>query len=257
MKRAITLTLLVLLSVGVLVPLTTSWSEASRKRAQQQQQRKVKKYSRAWWRAYYAKMRRNRLAAQRRRELMAQKPATNSGDLNKMKVVPVVDDKTANQPVSGWTGESVQNGEAKFRVSDASGNQIGSAQLAVVAAAMPEPAYEIPAKQRAQMLGGVSIANFRRAVIDRMIREEGWIVNDYSQEIAGKKVFIVVGQTSKNGATSSRLFYFTEIDNRIYSLSTTAPADYADKLASDAELFIRKMQRGNSTQEVSAATAIQ
>lgn len=255
MKRAITLTLLVLLSVGVLVPLTTSWSEAARRRAAQQQQRKVKKYSRAWWRQYYARMRRNRAAAQRRRELITQK--TNVNNTNSVKVVPVVDDKTADQPVSGWTGESVQNGEAKFRVSDAQGNQIGSAQLAVVAAALPEPNYEIPAKTRAQLLGGVSVGNFRRAVIDRMIREEGWIVNDYSQEIAGKKVFIVVGQTSKNGVVASRLFYFTEIDNRIYSLSTTAPADYADKLAADAELFIQKMQRGNSTQEVSAATAIQ
>ena len=95
------------------------------------------------------------------------------------------------------------NGEAKFRVSDAAGNQIGSAQLSVVAAALPEPNYEIPQRVRAQMLGGVSVSNFRRAVIDRMIREEGWIVNDYSQEIAGKKVFIVVGQTNRGGVTSS------------------------------------------------------
>ncbi len=256
MKRAIILTLLVLLSVGVLVPLTTNLSEASRTKVQKR--KKIKKYSRAWWRAYHAKQRRNRAVAARRRELMAQRP-NMSRSIGKTQVVPVVDNKSAlNAPVSGWSGESVTpNGEARFRVNDQNGVQIGSAQLQVVGAAQPEPTYEIPKRMREKLLGGVSISNFRRAVIDRMVREEGWIVNDYSQEIAGKKVFVIVGQTAKGGAVSSRLFYFTEVDGAIYSLSTTAPENYSDKLAADSLQFLQKLQRGSGSQEVTAATSIQ
>lgn len=255
MKRAIILTLLVLLSVGVLVPLTTNLSEASRTKIQKR--KKIKKYSRAWWRSYHAKQRRNRQTAARRRDLMAQRNMSRS--TVRAQVVPVVDNKAAlNAPVTGWTGESVTpNGEAKFRVNDQNGVQIGSAQLAVVGAAQPEPTYEIPKRMREKLLGGVSTSNFRRAVIDRMVREEGWIVNDYSQEIAGKKVFVIVGQTAKGGTVSSRLFYFTEVDGAIYSLSTTAPENYSDKLAADSEQFLQKLQRGSRSQEVTAATSIQ
>lgn len=256
MKRAIILTLLVLLSVGVLVPLTTNLSEASRTKIQKR--KKFKKHSRAWWRAYHARQRRSRRAAARRRALMAQRPRV-SPHIVKAQIVPVVESKAAlNAPVMGWTGESVTpNGEATFRVNDQNGVQIGSAQLAVVGAAQPEPAYEIPKRMREKLLGGVSTANFRRAVIDRMVREEGWIVNDYSQEIAGKKVFVIIGQTAKGGAVNSRLFYFTEVDGAIYSLSTTAPENYSDRIAADSEQFLQKLQRGNRSQEVTAATSLQ
>lgn len=252
MKRAIVLSLIVLLSVGVMLPLTINWSEASKSKATKKR-KKVKKYSRAWWRMYRAKQKRQRAFAARKRALVARR----DGKANPQMVKAVQKSSTVmDAPVAGWSGESVTGGEAKYRVADSSGRAIGSAQLAVVGAAMPVNEAEMPAKVRDKMLAGVPVSSLRRTVIDKMIREQGWIVNDYQREVAGKKVFVVVAQTPGGGAVNSRLFYFTEVDGRIYSLSTNTPNDYSDKVAADSEQFIQKLQRGssNSSEAVTAAT---
>ena len=57
-----------------------------------------------------------------------------------------------------------------------------------------------------------------------MIRENGWVVNDYQKQIGGKKVYVVVAQSpGTGGQIQSRLFYFTEVDGRIYSVATNSP----------------------------------
>lgn len=39
----------------------------------------------------------------------------------------------------------------------------------------------------AKSVGGVPTTQLRRDVIDRMVKENGWVVNDYQKEIAGQK----------------------------------------------------------------------
>lgn len=255
MKRAIVLSLLVLLSIGVMIPLATNWSEASKNRVHRKH-KKVKKYSRTWWKNYRAKLHRNRALAARKQALAARRKANQATDAKVAKVEPN-NSTRVNSPVPGWSGESVSpNGEATYRLADSSGRAIGSAQLSVVGAAMPQPEM-IPAKMRDKILGGVSVSSLRRTVIDKMIREEGWIVNDYQRDVNGKKVFVVVAQTNGGGAINSRLFYFTEVGGRIYSLSTNAPNDYSDKIAADSEEFIQKLQRGTSqAEDVTAAASL-
>lgn len=257
MKRAIVLSLVMLLSIGIIMPLTTNWSEASKNKVHRKN-KKVKKYSRAWWKTYRAKLRRNRALAARKRALAARRKADTANVTKTVKVAPNAS-TVVDTPIAGWQGESISpNGEAKYRVADSSGRSIGSAQLSVVGAAMPQPeGIVMPAKMRDKTLAGVPVNSLRRTVIDKMIREEGWIVNDYQREVNGKKVFVVVAQTNGGGAVNSRLFYFTEVGGRIYSLSTNAPSDYSDKIAADSEQFIQKLQRGTSqTEEVRAATSL-
>ena len=259
MKRAIILSLVILFSIGAMLPFATDWSEASKTRVHKH--KKYKKYSRAWWRQYRARVRRNRALAARRQELAALRGEKSKG--RSARIVPVSQKNqsgAATQLVAGWSSEAAgTNGaQAKYRVSDTSGRAIGSAQLSVVGAAMPQAENEqISAKARSQMLAGVSVSALRRTVIDSMIREQGWIVNDYVREMNGKKVFVVVAQSNQNGATKSRLFYFTEANGRIYNLATTAPSDYSDKIAADSEQFIQKLQRSSSpqTQDVTASSS--
>jgi hypothetical protein len=93
-------------------------------------------------------------------------------------------------------------------------------------------------------LGGVPLSALRRTVIDKMVREEGWVVNDFQKEVDGKKVYVVVAQSpSKGGGIQSRIFYFTESNGRIYSLATTAPTESAEKLAKDSERILNSFRR--------------
>ena len=255
MKRAIVLSLVVLFSIGVMLPLATNWSEASRNKVHRKH-KKIKKYSRAWWKNYRARLYRNRALAARKQALAARRKANQTTDAKTAKVEQTAPTNVSS-PVAGWSGESISpNGEAKYRLADSSGRPIGSAQLSVVGASMPEPEV-MPARMRDKVLGGVSVSSLRRTVIDKMIKEEGWIVNDYQREVNGKKVFVVVAQTNGGGAINSRLFYFTEVGGRIYSLSTNAPNDYSDKIAADSEQFIQKLQRGTSqAEDVTAAASL-
>lgn len=232
------------------MPLTTNWSEASKK---QQKHKKVKKYSKAWWRQYRARLRRQRALNNRKRELARRREQNRLSPRNAQ-----VAQKSSASMVAGWSGESVaSSGEAKYSVADASGRAIGSAQLSVVGAAMPAAETDMTGKMREKSLGGVPVSALRRTVIDKMIREEGWIVNDYQREVGGKRIFVVVAQTQNASSTNSRLFYFTAVDGRIYSLSTTAPKDYSDKIAADSEQFLEKLQRSdNKVEDVTATTSL-
>lgn len=256
MKRAVVLSLVVLMSIGIMLPLTTNWSEASKNKVTRKN-KKVRKYSRAWWKMYRAKLRRNRAYAARKKALIARREANRLDNSKVAKATPKTS-TAVETPIAGWRGESVSpNGEARYNVADSSGKSIGSAQLSVVGAAMPLPEGEMPTKMRDKTLAGVSVNSLRRTVIDKMIREEGWIVNDYQREVNGKKVFVVVAQTNGGGAVNSRLFYFTEVGGRIYNLSTNAPSDHSEKIAADSEEFIQKLQRGTSqAEDITASTSL-
>ena len=91
------------------------------------------------------------------------------------------------------------------------------------------------------MLGGVSFRDLRRTVIDRMISSGGWVVNDRQRDIHGRRVFQVIAQTpATNDGKPEQVwnYYFTEIDGRIYSLTTHTAGSFTEKLAADAELFL-------------------
>ncbi len=47
----------------------------------------------------------------------------------------------------------------------------------------------------------------------------------------------------------SRLFYFTEVDGKIYSVATNAPADNSMKLEQESEKVVNSLQRRNGSQQ--------
>jgi len=114
------------------------------------------------------------------------------------------------------------------------------ASLAVVALASTNTNQMLSREQR-NSLGGVSFADLRRNVIDKMIGAGGWVVNDRQREIGGHRVFEVIAQTpgAKDGKPDQVWnFYFTEINGRIYSLTTHVENSATERLANDAEKFL-------------------
>jgi hypothetical protein len=77
-----------------------------------------------------------------------------------------------------------------------------------------------------------------------MVSENGWVVNDYRKDINGKTVYVVVAQSQNGGRLSSRMFYFTEVDGRIYSVTTTSSPDATDRLSDETEKVINSLQNG-------------
>ncbi len=268
--RAIALSLAILIGLGTILPLVTTQVEAGSHRKEKRAKKKVKKYkkySKKWWRAYRQRTNRQKSLNARKRNLRLrqirlansraasdssnaanQKTALKSGG----KVMFVADNAPAILPSGeaaprGWKRSQTTAGEQQFRVDDESGLNIGSAAIAVVG-----PAVNMDnAASASKTVGGVSTSALRRTVIDRMIREEGWVVNDYQKQVGGKRVYVVVAQSpGAGGAVQSRLFYFTEVDGRIYSVATNAPKDNSQRIEQESEKAINSLQRkSNSTQQ--------
>ena len=121
-----------------------------------------------------------------------------------------------------------------------SGMPEANATLAVAVPASTNGNQLIGREQR-NMLGGVSFNELRRTVIDRMINSGGWVVNDRPRDIHGRRVFQVIAQTPATSDGKPEQvwnFYFTEVDGRIYSLTTHTAGSFTEKLAADAELFL-------------------
>jgi hypothetical protein len=134
-------------------------------------------------------------------------------------------------PRSWQAVSSTLGGEFKFSVRTAEGRAAGAAVWSRVTA----PAAS-GNDRRNKTLGGVSHAALRRTVIDRMIAEGGWVVNDVEREVGGRRVFVVFAQSEgERGARRNWTYYFTEDDGLVYSLSTTAASEFADVVAADAE----------------------
>lgn len=262
MIRAIVLSIALLVGLGTIIPLTTDYTEAGahkpRKQKKKKKQVKYKKYSRQWWRAYRQRVKRNKELAQRRRamrlrQLRASKnnPQETAKTKNTQKDTPVKNNAPALLPSGetaplGWKQGNISSSELNYRVEDENGSQIGSASISLVGAAANTD-KEQPTNQRSKTLGGVSVNSFRSTVIDRMIKENGWVVNDYQKEIGGKKVYVVVAQSEgAGGVILSRTFYFTEVDGRIYSVSTTTSTNSAEKITQESEKVIDSLQRAKA-----------
>jgi hypothetical protein len=234
MLRKLALSILILLSVVAILPFADSAARGLG-RSVSTQKRHHRRHSRRWWRRHRARMRRRQAAfamAHRAKTLTVKPVATG----------PTTGAATVDVPTlpNGWNAmPAAANGEVKFR---ANGNSSDQAALSVVALSRPAPAYLTHQEQR-QMLSGLTFAELRRSVIDKMIAAGGWVSNDYVREVGGRRVFVVTAQTPADGRSPDKAwnFYFTEVNGRIYSLATEANLQSAERMAAEAERFIASL----------------
>lgn len=248
MVRAIALSIALLIGIGTIIPLATEMAEAGPKKSKRyKKQRKYKKYSRAWWRQYRAKQRRNKSLQARRRAMRLNQlrlaRVNKAGEAKPEKTVEAksqAKDDVAMLPSgqaapAGWKRSQASGSELQFSVDG--GN--GSAAISVVGPALGESNDS----GRNRTVGGVPTTSLRREVINRMIRENGWVVNDFQKEVAGKPVYVVVAQSQgAGGRVNSRVFYFTEVNGSIYSVSTNSNTSAAERIAEESEKVITSLQ---------------
>jgi hypothetical protein len=266
--RAIALSLALLVGIGTIVPFVTDSTEAGPRYKKKKKKRewKVKKYSKRWWQLYRTQEKRKKALAARKRALrakqilLARQKAEKAGSDEQAVVAPTVDKKgevrervavkedappptlpSGKKAPKSFKQSQASNNELEFRVSDDGGNNLGSASLTVFGMAQGEDADN----GRNKMVGGIPTSNLRREVINRMMKEEGWVVNDYQKTVNGKKVYVVVAQSSVKGVVQSRQFYFTEVDGKVYTLATTSPNEVQDLIARESEKVIQSLQRGS------------
>lgn len=285
MLRAIVLSVALFIGLGALIPLATDYAEAGQKKQKKSKKRSAKKYSKEWWRAYRARkkgdsslerrkesmrLKQIRLAKEREEEVAKNggkwvKVTTWNGEnwvsknewiavTSQNPTIPVPDamavksevvkDTPMAQPKTRRERRMMRstNTEAQFKVNNQAGEELGSASITVVGAATGEDTG------RAKTISGVSTSSLRRTVIDQMIRENGWVVNDYQKEVGGKKVYVVVAQApGSGGQTQSRMFYFTEVDGRIYSVATNSPTEKSGQIADESEKIVNVLQNRSRT----------
>jgi hypothetical protein len=244
LMRHSALTLLILSALAVTLPLVVT-SAHTEGRAAHSRRHAHHRHSRAWWRRYRARMRRRRAAIARQNALAAWRRA-NATTVNQQ-AANAYSEAHGSLPMSvptGWISQRASMpGQMSFRI-QANNQTVGEATLSVVAAASPVPTT-LPVRLQRRTLGGVPLASLRRTVIDKMIASNGWVTNDLEREVNGHRVFIVLAQTaaSSDGRTPKRnwTFYFTESDNRVYSLATNAPAEFAQQMTSGSEQVMNSL----------------
>ena len=270
MLRPIAIALILVLSVGVMLPFTNS---AHGLRQTVEVGKRHHRYrSRAWWRRYRARLRQKRLAAEfaaHRNQTLSlpqnlsvaelqgltgpQLPSLPSNSATTTTLPPPEMNAAPLVAVSNAAhASSLSNGETRPRVvnpnhpafKSASATPLpGTMNLAVVAMSRPNPAF-LTSREEKKMLGGVAVADLRRMVIDKMVASGGWVVNDFVREVNGHRVFVVTARTPKDALTPEKAwtFYFTEAGGRIYGLTTDAPVEFAERMTGEAERFIESLR---------------
>jgi hypothetical protein len=243
MLRTITLSLLLLVSIGVMLPIAGSRAHGIRQlvESKQNHRRHYRRHSRAWWRRYRARLRRKRASmlaalAHRNKPLMPV-VANNAPDAT---AAPAT--ASAPQVPGTWNKTASNSSEMRFRSDNGSSVAPGQASLSVVAMSRPNPAY-MTVREQKRLLSGVAFSDLRRIVIDKMVAAGGWVINDFEREVTGHRVFVVTAQTPADGRTPEKSwnFYFTEMNGRIYSLTTNTPTEYANRMAIEAERFMASL----------------
>ncbi len=267
MLRAIALSLTLFIGIGTIIPLATHYAEAGQRPKKHKKKREwigVKKYSKRWWQLYRRQERRKKARAQTRRALRLRQirfanarkslenGASNQDNAAQLNHKVAVSDSARAFLPSGdaapkdWRRGQNANNELQYQVDNGSGSQIGSASIAIVGPAL-NAQNDNP---RNKTVGGVATSSLRRTVIDKMVKDEGWVVNDYEKEIGGKSVYVVVAQSPGAGnVVQSRLFYFTAVDGKIYSVATNAPVDNSKKLEQESERVVNSLQHRNGAQQ--------
>jgi hypothetical protein len=271
MLRITAISLMLVLSVGIMLPFTQE-AHGVRQTTQIGQRRHHRYRSRAWWRRYRARLKQRRLAAElaHRNKLLSlpqnisvadlsglsqsAQPALPSVPSNATSVTtttlppPVMTASVPAPATNGATRPRVVNAAHAAVKAEAAPTLPGSMNLAVVAMSRPNPAF-LTSREEKKMLGGVAVADLRRMVIDKMVSSGGWVVNDFVREVNGHRVFVVTGRTPKDVLTPEKTwtFYFTEAGGRIYGLTTDSPVEFADRMTTEAERFIESLRAKAAT----------
>jgi hypothetical protein len=244
MLRAAALSLVVLFSVAVVVPIMDSSAHNDRPAKVHRHRR----HSRAWWRRHHARIRRRRaIALQRARQQRLEQAKLRGDEAMGASAhhVPtgglLMDPRglwSATLP-AGWSGRPAEaNGEVKLKIFTTDGRPAGYASLSPVnVSASPKALLSV--KARKQFLGDFAFGDLRRIVIDKMVAEKGWVTNDFVREVDGRRVYLVTAASASGGAVAQPWsFFFTEIDGHIYSLTTTAPAEFFDQANAGSERLL-------------------
>lgn len=257
--RPVILGLLILSLVAAGLPVSDSLAHWTRRaRAHRKMKHRRTRHSRAWWRRHRAWLRVKQERAERYRNERATHSGDNNGPARARDAANFAGRPRRAAPAEGqgprapfdlakpntWTSTSGAGspGTMKFKVNAPDGRAAGTALLAPVTLAAADIAA---ASTRTKTLAGVPFAVLRRTVIDRMVVEGGWVVNDMEREIKGRRVYVVVAQSGMGGvARQCWTFYFTEMSGRIYSLATIAPVEFAAPLAADAEQVMASLRAG-------------
>ena len=271
MLRITAISLMLVLSVGIMLPFTQE-AHGVRQSMQIGQRRHHRYRSRAWWRRYRARLKQRRLAAElaHRNKLLSlpqnisvadlsglslsAQPALPSVPSNATSVTtttlppPVMTASVPAPATNGATRPRVVNAAHAAVKAEAAPTLPGSMNLAVVAMSRPNPAF-LTSREEKKMLGGVAVADLRRMVIDKMVSSGGWVVNDFVREVNGHRLFVVTGRTPKDALTPEKTwtFYFTEAGGRIYGLTTDSPVEFADRMTTEAERFIESLRAKAAT----------
>lgn len=265
MLRPLVLSILILSLLAAGLPVSDSlaarWSRRASMswRAKKQLQRR---HSRAWWRRHRAYLRRKRLREMRRRRNVTAKTPTTTGaplsandskttlarSMNRSPVIAKIAARSTHAPFdltlpASWSSAGANvTGEMKFNVRTLDGRVAGSAVLAPI----NRPTSDANVTARTKMLGGVPVNSLRRTVIDRMVAEGGWVINDMEREIRGRRVYIVLAQTgTPNGVQQRWTFYFTEVDGRLYRLATNTPLELDEPISTSSEQVVSTFRVGN------------
>ena len=264
-RRAAVLSLLVLISLAVALPLVRSLAYNNRSAFTQRHARHH--HSRAWWRRHRTLQRRKRAAALKRKLDL-----TASRDQHANPSLPVIEKLLApNLPPAlggvftdargisltlpeGWRNRSsLTDGEIKFQVNAPDGSAAGEASLTPVAPAPGGDSLQ-PIRNQRRMIAGVPFTDLRRIVIDKMISAGGWVVNDVLREIGGRRVFVVLAQTGdvndRRTPPQAWSFYFTEVDGHVYSFTAHAPLEYSERMAAESEKVMASLRSRNSAAAV-------
>lgn len=255
--RPLILTILLLSLVAAGLPFGESLAHWGRRASMSRRRGKHRyhRHTRAWWRRHRARLRDKQLRAMRRRTRPAAtaagkpgaQPTAAGAALGITKVSSAVAPAPPQRPVelslpASWNETRGAGGEMKFALASAEGQAAGTAVLAPMTPP-PAEAESAPSPRASKPIAGVSLAALRRTVIDRMVAEGGWVVNDLVREIQGRRVFIVLAQTGAGGvAQQARTFYFAEVDGRLYSLVTDAPVGLAAPVAADSEKLLASLR---------------
>jgi len=183
MLRAAALSLLILISVAVMLPLVDSSAHNSGRPTVSRRSHLRHRHSRAWWRRYRARLRRQRAAAAARRKqdtqtargrnMNAAPALADSHNSNHAVLVnpPASSSVSVKSPTSalslpgGWV-KRVIGGETKFILNAPNGQYIGGATFTLVNA-HASGETTMTARGNRKMLGGVPLSDLRRTVIDK------------------------------------------------------------------------------------------
>jgi ATPase subunit of ABC transporter with duplicated ATPase domains len=201
--RAIALSLALLVGIGTIVPLATESVEAGKRKTKRYKKKKYRKYSKAWWRQYRAQQRRNRAMQARRRALRLQQL------------------RQARRNAAAKQGDATAAKTSK--VADKSPAMLPSGE--------PAPS--------GWQTGSLSGNEVQFSVDGGRGTAAISVVGPASGETVTS---VVVAQSQANGRLNSRMFYFTEVAGRIYSVSTNTGVDAADRIAEESEKVINSLQ---------------